>query len=63
MPSTHHGLHSIAACIKQAVVFQGNAEKVYRLFVHVNTFMMQKETRETVEILSEHEVKVQHVVL
>lgn len=24
---------------------------------------MQKETRETVEILSEHEVKVQHVVL
>jgi len=58
VPSTHHGLHWTASSIKERAVIQGNVEHVNKIFIHMNTFMIQKETRESVERHDEEEVQV-----
>jgi hypothetical protein len=58
VPSTHHGLHWAASSIKETAVIQGNAEHVNKIFIHMNTFMIQKETRESVDRHDEEEVQV-----
>jgi len=58
VPSTHHALHWTASSIKEAAVFQGNAEHVYKICIHMNTLVMQKETRESVDNHDEDEVQV-----
>ena len=58
VPSTHHGLHWTASSVKERALIQGNAEHVYKICIHMNVFMVQKETRESVDCHDEDEVQV-----
>jgi hypothetical protein len=58
VPSIHQGLHWTASSIKERAVIQGNAEHVYKICTHMNIFMMQKETRESVDSHDESVVQV-----
>jgi len=58
VPSTDHRLHCTASSVKERAVFQGNAEHVYKICIHNNTFMMQKETMESVDSHDKDKVQV-----
>jgi hypothetical protein len=62
VPSIHDGFHWTASFIKETAVVQGNAENVYKICVHMNTFMMWKETRDSIDSHYEDEVRVQNTV-